>query len=560
MKDSNVIILGGGLASLTLALQLKNENSDITITILEMRKNEASLSAHKVGESTVELGTYYLREVLGLADYLDEYHLPKYGLRFYFNNNNAPIENRVEYGPDRKIIVPSHQLDRGLLENDLMDMLRDLDVNIISGARTKNVELKADNHKVTYTIDGKDKVLTSNWVVDASGRAGILKRQEKLAVESPHDINAVWFRVKGKIDVEDWSTDQEWKDKLEPDFRRLGTIHFMGKGYWVWFIPLSSGNTSIGIVADPRFHNFSELDTLDKSYEWLEKNEPLCYKHLIKKKEDVLDFKRLKHYSHDSKMVFSTDKWGCIGEAGMFLDPFYSPGTDFIAMSNGWMSDLILSDFKGENVFTKSIIYNEISKIFFKSWLPIYHEKYELFGNTQVMNVKITWDFAVYWSIPCLLFTNDGLTNSKIIKSISSSKNGLAKRFENLNYQVQKFYLDWGRRENISCLNKSFVPNSLSYINDLHKKLVAQYNSEEELLEQLEENITLLEKIGAELFRYISHRLNGTPIDLKASVYTMDLNLSKEEIIALGEQPGTYPRDEKLVEITSKLWFYDEAL
>ena len=82
--DYDVIILGGGMAGLTLAMQIKQKQADISIAILELREEDAPLAAHKVGESTVELGTYYLREVLDLKDYLEEKHLYKHGLRFLF--------------------------------------------------------------------------------------------------------------------------------------------------------------------------------------------------------------------------------------------------------------------------------------------------------------------------------------------------------------------------------------------------------------------------------------------------------------------------------------------
>jgi len=32
------------------------------------------------------------------------------------------------------------------------------------------------------------------------------------------------------------------------------------------------------------------------------------------------------------------------GEAGAFLDPFYSPGSDYIAMANTFITDLIVRD------------------------------------------------------------------------------------------------------------------------------------------------------------------------------------------------------------------------
>ena len=112
----DVVILGGGLAGLTLSLQLKRAKPDITILVLEKRESEAVVAAHKVGESTVELGSHYLREVLGLKDYLEAHELPKHGLRFFFpSHHKEDITTRVELGPRERLPAPSHQLDRGTL-------------------------------------------------------------------------------------------------------------------------------------------------------------------------------------------------------------------------------------------------------------------------------------------------------------------------------------------------------------------------------------------------------------------------------------------------------------
>ena len=82
----DVTILGGGLAGLLLSLQLKQEKDDIKILVLEKRKGKAPVAAFKVGESSVELGTHYMREVLNLKNYLDKNQLPKHGLRFFLSN------------------------------------------------------------------------------------------------------------------------------------------------------------------------------------------------------------------------------------------------------------------------------------------------------------------------------------------------------------------------------------------------------------------------------------------------------------------------------------------
>ena len=174
----DVVILGGGLAGLTLTIQLKRANPELSILVLEMRGENAPNSTHKVGESTVELGTHYLREVLDLKDYLDEKQLPKHGLRFFFTpQHKEDISKRVELGPRELLPVPSHQLDRGTFENELVRLCRELGADVLLGAKVKNVDLNETKHTVEYTKGESVVSKTAQWVVDATGRSSFLKRK-----------------------------------------------------------------------------------------------------------------------------------------------------------------------------------------------------------------------------------------------------------------------------------------------------------------------------------------------------------------------------------------------
>ncbi len=91
----DVAIMGGGLAGLTLAIQLKRQRPDTSIAVLEKREGPAPLAAFKVGESTVPAGADYFAKVVGMETHLKQRHLVKFGLRFFTpSGTNADISQR----------------------------------------------------------------------------------------------------------------------------------------------------------------------------------------------------------------------------------------------------------------------------------------------------------------------------------------------------------------------------------------------------------------------------------------------------------------------------------
>lgn len=549
----DVIIAGGGLAGLTLSIQLKNANPDISILIMEYRDTIAPVAAHKVGESTVELATHYFREVLGLKAYLEEFELPKHGLRFFFKTaNKGEISNRVELGPRLKLPTPSHQLDRGTFENYLEKHTKELGTEFMLSARVKDVEFGTggQEHTVIFNHNDEEKRLQAKWVVDATSRFSLLKRKLGFQKEAPHNVNAVWYRVKGVVDIDDWSDNAEWKNFLAPKLRYLSTVHFMDKGYWLWVIPLGSKNTSIGIVADEDIHPFNTINTYEKAMAWIEKHEPLAFTKVCPPKEELMDFRILKHFAHDSGRLYSSERWAVTGEAGAFLDPFYSPGSDFISLNNTWLSDLILRDISGEDITVRAQIYEQTHLRWFTSWLPIYQDKYKLMGNTQIMVFKIFWDWAIYWSVPCLLFTNKGFTDLKVLKELFVSENSLGRRFGDLNKRVQDLFLEWLPFEHEIFSHRYIDPLDLNYLKAFQQGLETQHDTQA-LLQTVADNMIILETVAAEMFRLVSAQVKGTPAGMKVNPYTMTLAGTTDT-----ESADAIPVNETIRNEVKKMWFY----
>jgi 2-polyprenyl-6-methoxyphenol hydroxylase-like FAD-dependent oxidoreductase len=75
---ADVVIMGGGLAGLTLSLQLKQRMPELNIAVIERRSHPVPHAAHKVGESSVEIGAHYFDKILGLKEHLDAAQLKKF--------------------------------------------------------------------------------------------------------------------------------------------------------------------------------------------------------------------------------------------------------------------------------------------------------------------------------------------------------------------------------------------------------------------------------------------------------------------------------------------------
>ncbi|MET1161051.1 MAG: FAD-dependent oxidoreductase, partial [Pseudoxanthomonas sp.] len=89
---TDVLIMGGGLAGLSLAIQLKQREPGIGVTVLERRAHPVREAAFKVGESTVEIGAHYFSSVLGFREHLETEQIRKFGFRFFFSEGRNDID------------------------------------------------------------------------------------------------------------------------------------------------------------------------------------------------------------------------------------------------------------------------------------------------------------------------------------------------------------------------------------------------------------------------------------------------------------------------------------
>ncbi|MBA3546552.1 MAG: FAD-dependent monooxygenase [Nannocystis sp.] len=446
-RTVDIAILGGGLAGNLLARQLRRTVPQLSVAMFE-RSRETSF---KVGESTVEIATNYLVRRLGLSSYLYENQLPKNGLRFFFDtvDKAAPLIDMSEIGSDRLPAFPTFQIDRARLEADLLRMNAADGVDIHIGARAHDLQLhEAEGAPEQRTASGMHEFIVTEgeqrypvharWVVDASGRASAIARLKDLRVPVEHGIAAAWGRFTGHADMDDWGP-ASWRARVKNTARMLSTVHFCYRGYWIWFIPLGRGVMSVGWVGDRAIFR-DEMRKPEGFLEFLRGHRAVW--DLLKDRAELLDVLAYKQLAYGTRQFFGgADRWFMTGEAAAFTDPFYSPGSDFIALENDFITDMIARDHAGESrkqIAERSAIYDEFMQFRFQATLLLYRDLYPVLGSYELLKLKWDFDIACYYNLWAAPYWHDEHLDLRLLQGQLRRKEFMIQGLENFSRLFQR--------------------------------------------------------------------------------------------------------------------------
>ncbi len=399
MRRFDVVILGGAFSGASAAILLRRDRPDLSVLIVERQ----TAFDEKVGEATIEMSGMFLTRRLAQWQHLEREHLPKEGLRYWFQNEKVHGHAEAsEAGGYLRSTVPSFQLRRDALDEHLLATAVEEGAELLRPARVQDVELGRFDHTVTVERDGETERISCRWVLDATGRATLLgKKLGLIERNKDHPTAAVWCRWQDVRHIDDLAARGPLSlSRGNIGSRRLATNHYMGFGYWVWFIPLGNSETSVGIVFDTRLVEVDRGSGMAAAYQAFLQRIPMAAELLQGARMRSEDLRTYSNLAYSTRQYMG-DGWALLGDAAAFLDPYYSPGLDHASFSVEATVEIVKAETAGTPADTVTDRIREHNEIFLRSYRrffeSIYRDKYYYMGEHDLVAAAFLVETAQYY-------------------------------------------------------------------------------------------------------------------------------------------------------------------
>ncbi|MDP6909762.1 MAG: hypothetical protein QF371_09655, partial [Flavobacteriales bacterium] len=146
-----------------------------------------------------------------------------------------------------------------------------------------------------------------------------------------------------------------------------------------------------------------------------------------------------------------------------------------------------------------------------------------------------------------------GLTDLDLMKTVVSGPTSFLQRYGELSAQMQKFFKDWKPYDTADITDRYTDPFDLDFLKRFQEDIVEKQVDKETLARKLFENMELLEKIAAEMFRLVSNLAHGTSMDMEVDPYTMSLDPNRK---VESVNSKLLERDAHVAEQMKAMWLY----
>ena len=325
----DVLVIGAGPSGCVSASYL--HKNGVNVKVVE----KTNFPRLVVGESLIPRVMDHFDEA-GFFPALDAMNFEKkLGARFIRGNEICLFDfsDKFSEGWDWTWQVPRADFDN-VLAQEVTKMGIDLEFEC------EVVEVKFEGSNSVTTVKDKDgnlKEIHAKFIIDSSGYGRVLPRLLDLDTPSKLDPHSSIFTHVKDI------------NRPEGEEGTLISFDILETEVWLWVIPFSNGNTSVGVVGPTSFIN--SLSGNKDNIEAL-KNAINLSDYYVKRFGGVdflFDPVKLENYSRSVKKMYG-DGFALTGNSSEFLDPVFSSGVAFATESGMLAAKLITRQLKGETI------------------------------------------------------------------------------------------------------------------------------------------------------------------------------------------------------------------
>ncbi len=332
---ADVVVVGGGPAGSTAASLLAMQGIDVVI--LERAHHPRAI----VGESLIPDFWKYVDKTGVTDSIMKEGFLEKGGALISWQGKNIS-HNFSDFGYDRPAMhVERERFDEILFLHALGLGARGYQGVNVKGASFSTDEAGRDSAVVRFVANDTEGTIKCRYVIDTSGQAAILARQEDTRQLDPaFRYLGIWGYWVGSKYLDDHGRGHDHSSLGKvPPVTFLSSIDESGDDGWSWHIRLRK-STSVGMVL-PVGSTKSEKkqgESWEAFYERKLRSLPVLKDLLADATLTPGSVSTIRDYSHRSTQVAGPG-WFMAGDSAGFVDPIFSVGVTlalFGAASAAW--------------------------------------------------------------------------------------------------------------------------------------------------------------------------------------------------------------------------------
>ncbi|RZJ74317.1 MAG: NAD(P)/FAD-dependent oxidoreductase [Flavobacterium sp.] len=327
-ENVDVLVIGAGPSGCVAASYLHNNN--VKIKVVEKSK----FPRFVIGESLIPRVMDHFDEA-GLLDALKAQNFEKkLGARFIRGEEICLFDFSEKFGEgwDWTWQVPRADFDNTLAQEVVR---KGVDVEF----ETEVLDVKFNGSDSVTTVKEKDgtiKEIHARFIIDSSGYGRVLPRILKLDAPSSIPENSSMFA--------------HVKDVNRPEGEEGTLISFdiLETKVWLWIIPFSNGNTSLGVVGPTSFINAIPGETNAEKLKHII-NQSDYYRNRFEGVEFLWEPHKIENYSCSVSQLCGPG-FTLTGNSSEFLDPVFSSGVCFATESGMLSAKLFLRELQGDKV------------------------------------------------------------------------------------------------------------------------------------------------------------------------------------------------------------------